>query len=98
MASYCDRIVSVDQITYNRGMKTLKSNLAVLTAQKGQREKRRISLRTVAEENDISRYTIYAFAQDELKDYPKAVLEKLCTYFNCTLDDLFTFEEIVEGQ
>jgi len=69
-------------------VKTLRSNLRVLTAQKSQREQRRISLRTVADETKITRHTIYAFDKNELREYPKDALEKLCRYFDCGMGDL----------
>lgn len=75
----------------------MRSNLRVLTAQKSQREHRRISLRTVAEETGISRYTVYAFANDTLNEYPKEVIGRLCTYFDCVVGDLLLVEEVQEG-
>jgi putative transcriptional regulator len=78
-------------------MKVVRSNLSVLAAQKGQRERRRISLRTVADETGISRYTVYAIAGDNIREYPKEVLETLCTYFDCTVCDLLLTEESEVG-
>lgn len=75
-------------------MRIVKSNLSVLAAQKGQREGRRITLRTVADETGISRYTIYAFADNSIKQYPKDVIERLCTYFVCSVGDLLLVEDI----
>ena len=71
----------------------MRSNLRVLTAQKGQHERRHLSLRTVAEETGISRYTIYAFANDTLSEYPKEVITSLCNYFDCEVGDLLLVEE-----
>ncbi len=78
-------------------MRQLKSNLMVLAAEKGQREGRRISLLTVSQETGISKYTIYAFNANGLKDYPKDMLEKLCAYFDCELSDLLRLEERPSG-
>ncbi len=79
---------------YTGDMKVVKSNLRVLTAQKSQREGRRISLRTVSEETGISRYAIYALDKNELNHFPKDVLETLCDYFECDkLDDLLQLRE-----
>ena len=78
-------------------MKIVRSNLRVLTAQKSQRERRRISLRTVAAETGISRYTVYAFANDTLNEYPKEVVARLCNYFDCTVGDLLLVEDAPEG-
>ena len=74
----------------------MRSNLRVLTAQKGQRERRRISLRTVAEETGISRYTIYAFANETISEYPKEVITRLCNYFDCTVGELLLTEDVPE--
>ena len=71
-------------------MKKMRNNLQVLTAQKAQTEERRISLRTVAEETGLTRYTIYGIAQNTLKEYPKEAIERLCTYFDCEVGDLFS--------
>lgn len=75
-------------------MKELRSNVKVLIAQKSQRENRRISLRGLAAELGISTYTLYALADNKLSEYPKDVLEKLCNYFECSIGDLLTLEEI----
>ena len=80
------------------GVKIVRSNLRVLTAQKSQQEQRSISLRTVAEETGISRYTIYAFANNALSEYPKDVLERLCNYFNCDLRDLLMTQDVPEAK
>lgn len=74
-------------------MKRMKSNLLVLIAQKAQKENRRITLRSVARDLGISKHTVYALSRNQLVEYPKDVLERLCTYFDCKLDDLFTLEE-----
>jgi DNA-binding Xre family transcriptional regulator len=71
-------------------MKTIRNNLMVLAAQKGQRERRRITLRTIADETGINRYTLYAIGNDTIKHYPKDALITLCAYFPCDLPDLLT--------
>ena len=72
----------------------MTSNLRVLTAQKDQREQHRISLRTITEETEVSRYTIYAFANDTISEYPKEVITVLCNYFDCSVGDLLLVEEV----
>ncbi len=71
----------------------MRSNLRVLTAQKSQRERRRISLRTIADETGINKYTVYAIANDTIREYPKDTLTALCNYFNCTVGDLLLTED-----
>jgi DNA-binding Xre family transcriptional regulator len=89
----CGSIASVSKTLYNGDMKTLKSNLVVLAAQKAQRDRQRVSLIRIAKETGISKYTIYALANDEISEYPKSVLESLCAYFGCEIGDLLKLEE-----
>ena len=72
----------------------MRSNLRVLTAQKGQRERRRISLRTIAEETGINKSTVYAIANDTIREYPKDALTTLCNYFDCAVGDLLLTEDV----
>ncbi len=72
----------------------MRSNLRVLTAQKGQRERRRISLRTIAEETGINKSTVYAIANDTIREDPKDALTILCNYFECAVGDLLLTEDV----
>lgn len=74
-------------------MRTVQSNLSVLMGQKAQRESRRITLRTVSDETGISRHTVYAIANNSIKEYPKAAIEKLCAYFPCELHELLSLSD-----
>lgn len=71
----------------------MKSNLALLMGQKSQRDGRRITLRTVAEETGLTKHTVYKIADNSIKEYPKMAIEKLCSYFGCELHDLLTLVE-----
>jgi putative transcriptional regulator len=71
-------------------MKTLKSNLSILMGQKSQRDGRRITLRTVADETGLTKHTVYKIADNSIKEYPKMAIEKLCQYFGCELHELLT--------
>ena len=74
-------------------MQKLKSNLLVLVAEKSQRDGKRITLRSVARDTGVSTYTIYALANNDLIEYPREVLEKLCSYFDCQLNDLLMMSD-----
>ena len=74
-------------------MKTLQSNINVLVAQKGQQERRKLTLFTVAEETGISKNTLYAIANNTIERYPKDTLVKLCEYFGCGIGELLLLEE-----
>ena len=73
--------------------KIVRNNMQLLAARKGQIERRRISLRTVANETGINRRAIYGIAQDTLRQYPKDVLLTLCSYFGCELGELLFIAE-----
>lgn len=68
----------------------MKSNLSILMGQKSQRDGRRITLRTVADETGLTKHTVYKIADNSIKEYPKMAIEKLCQYFGCELHELLT--------
>lgn len=69
-------------------MVKVKSNFTQLLLDKQQAEGRRISARQVAIATGLKDYTVYAFANNTLKEYPGEALARLCTYFNCTVGEL----------
>jgi len=71
----------------------VKSNLSLLMGQKSQREGRRITLRTVADETKLTKHTVYKIADNTIKEYPKTAIEKLCEYFKCDIQELLTLVE-----
>lgn len=68
----------------------MKSNLSLLMGQKSQRDGRRITLRTVADETGLTKHTVYKIADNTIREYPKMAIEKLCNYFGCELHELLT--------
>jgi DNA-binding Xre family transcriptional regulator len=79
-------------------MKTLRSNLEVLIARKNQNAPPgtpRISKRSLSKELGISRYTIYAFANNTLEEFPRGMLESLCTYFDCDIGQLMSMKTLI---
>ena len=90
-------IDSASKRMYKGGMKELRNNLTVLLAQKSRKERRRISVKKAADETGINPYTMYAIANDTIKEYSKDVLVKLCGYLDCEVGDLLTVEESPEG-
>jgi DNA-binding Xre family transcriptional regulator len=78
-------------------MKELRNNLTVLLAQKARKERRRISLKKAADETGINPYTVYAIANDTIKEYSKEVVVKLCGYLDCDVGDLLTLEEVPDA-
>lgn len=75
----------------------MRSNLEVLIAQRNQEAPpgtARISKRSLAKELGVSRYTIYAFANNDLDQYPRDFLESLCRYFNCDIGELMSMRDV----
>jgi DNA-binding Xre family transcriptional regulator len=69
------------------------SRFRILLAEKETKEKRRISLLTVALETGVSIYTIKRLNTDSLKEFPIDAMNALCEYFACAPGDLFTQEQ-----
>jgi putative transcriptional regulator len=68
------------------------SRFRILLAEKEVKERRTISLATVAGETGISIYTITAFARNTLREAPLDVLDTLCRYFGCDVCDILSWE------
>jgi DNA-binding Xre family transcriptional regulator len=79
-------------------MKELRNNLTILLAQKAKKERRRITLKKAADETGINKYTMYAIANDNIKEYSKEVIVKLCGYLDCDVGDLLTIEDVPETE
>lgn len=75
----------------------MRVNLHKLMGEKAQREMRRITLRTVADETKLTRHTVYAMADDTIKEFPKNALAKLCEYFECSPGELLTLVDLPEN-
>lgn len=78
------------------GMKVVINRVPVLIAEKGQRERRKITLEKAAAEMGISYSTLRAIANDSIREYPKDVLAKLCEYFGCNVGDILIYDEVAE--
>lgn len=74
-------------------MPKLRSRLRILMVEKSLREKRRITLATVAAETNLSRPTIIKLSRDEVKQIKGDVIATVCTYFNCSVGDLLYVED-----
>lgn len=74
-------------------MKTVRFQLQKLMGEKAQREHRRITLRTVADETKIIRHTVYAMDKGSIKTIPVEALIRLCLFFDCQPGDLLTLED-----
>ena len=67
----------------------IQNRLRVLIAEKSLREKRRITMREVAAESGIPKSVLSIYIAQKVKRYDVSTLEKLCTYFQCDITDIF---------
>jgi putative transcriptional regulator len=73
-------------------MPTLRSRMRVLMAEKGLRERRKITYITIAEETNLSKPTVMKMARDEVAQIKGDTVAILCNYFNCEVGDLLYVE------
>jgi DNA-binding Xre family transcriptional regulator len=78
-------------------MKVVRSNLAILLAERQRATGKRTSLRAVARETGLNEYTVRGFANDTLSEYPRKAITALCRYLDCTPGDLLILEEIPDS-
>lgn len=71
----------------------MKSNLAVLLAQRQKRTGKRTSLRAIARDTGLNEYTVRGFANDTLNEYPRKAITELCRFLSCTPGDLLVLED-----
>ncbi|WP_182004627.1 helix-turn-helix domain-containing protein [Priestia aryabhattai] len=64
----------------------IRSNLKQLADNKG------VSIRQISDEIEHGFETVRKMYNDNMKQYPKELLNKLCIYFNCNVGDLIKFE------
>jgi len=74
-------------------MKTVKSNLAILLAERQRATGKRTSLRSIAQATGVPEYTVRGFANNTLSEYPRKALTKLCLYLQCTPGDLLVLSD-----
>jgi putative transcriptional regulator len=79
-------------------MKIVQTNLRVLVAQKEIKDRRRISLLTLAAETGLNKNTIYGLANNTTREYPRDVLATLCTYFDCDICDLLFLADVPDEE
>jgi DNA-binding Xre family transcriptional regulator len=74
-------------------MKTVKSNLAILLAERQKRDGKRTSIRSIAIKTGLPESTVRGFANDTLSEFPRRAITELCRYLDCTPGDLLILTE-----
>lgn len=65
----------------------MRSNLKAIL------EERNVSIRQLSQDIDYRFETVRKLYNNELKRYPDDLLDRICSYLDITLNDLFTHEK-----
>jgi putative transcriptional regulator len=71
---------------------TVNNRFALLLAEKGMKEKRRVSIAEVSRKTGIAERTLQSWARNDVTRYDAPVIEALCTYFGCQVGELIIHE------
>lgn len=71
----------------------MESNLRVLVAQKEQRERRTLGIRTIAKESGASRSAVERLLNNSIKQVPLDDLTALCLWMPCQPGDILILVE-----
>ncbi|MGG0052822.1 helix-turn-helix domain-containing protein [Bacillus atrophaeus] len=70
----------------------IKSNLKSLMNSL-ESEGKKISVRQLSNDIDHGFETVRKMYNDDMERFPRDLLDKLCNYFECSVDDLIKFEK-----
>lgn len=76
----------------------MNSHLRILIAQKELRERRRLSVRVIAEESGASRSAIERLMNNTIREVPLDDLARLCVWLDCQPGDILRLEPLPEEQ
>ncbi|ABY33542.1 MAG TPA: XRE family transcriptional regulator [Chloroflexus aurantiacus] len=74
----------------------MNSHLRILIAQKELRERRRLSVRVIAEESGASRSAIERLMNNTIREVPLDDLARLCVWLDCQPGDILRLEPLPE--
>ncbi len=67
---------------------SINSRFSILLTEKSKKEGVKISLQDVEAVTGISRQSLYAWKDNNLKRFEVKTIEQLCKYFQCQISDL----------
>lgn len=70
----------------------MNSKLRILVSTKELRDKRKLGIRTIAEETGASVSTVQRLMNDSMRRVPIDDLARLCRYFECGVGDILVFD------
>ena len=71
----------------------MKNRLAAFLAEKEMHENRRISIKELEKDTQVSKQTLYAWLNNDISRYDERVIINLCQYFKKSVGDLLTIVE-----
>jgi putative transcriptional regulator len=71
----------------------IKIRLEQQILEKSAREGKRLSIDELAKETGVSRITLHRLKSDPYRSTSTDVINKLCNFFKCELNDLLVFEK-----
>lgn len=71
----------------------VKNRIKKLIRDKGSREDRDIPVEEVATAVGMTRQGFYRWLRDDVENYNKVTLDRLCRYFQCQPGDILYFED-----
>lgn len=72
----------------------LKNRLLELIQERERKINRRIKLKDLAVFVGVTNHTITSWIRNDVRKYEAHIIEGLCDYFNCDINDLLSFEMI----
>lgn len=72
----------------------LKNRLLELIQERERKINRRIKLKDLALFVGVTNHTITSWIRNDVRKYEAHIIEGLCDYFNCDINDLLSFEMI----
>jgi putative transcriptional regulator len=79
-------------------MKMVNSQLAILLAQRERQLGKRVSLQQVHEEAKVPISTVKNLVYNTAERVTLRDIAKLCSYFNCTISDLFSLDDVPDTE
>lgn len=67
-------------------------------AEKGVREKRRITVESLSQETGINRQTLINYRKGVITRFDSNIVETLCRYFGCDINELLMLDPPVKKQ
>ncbi|MFD2216404.1 helix-turn-helix domain-containing protein [Metabacillus endolithicus] len=79
-------------------MVQIRSNLANLVKEYNEKNAASLSIRQLSVDIEEQYEVVRRLYNDDMERYPRRLLEKLCSYFNCRIDSILIIESSEKPQ